>query len=76
MNAESNDVLEGGNEGYPIWSVGITTNAEAGGILTESSNSGLLGTEVEVGEDEDYNTHIDWVGGMLVMTNMPPTQSM
>ena len=66
LNAESNDVLEGGNEGYPIWSVGITTNAEAGGILTESSNSGLLGTEVEVGEDEDYNTHIDWVGGMLV----------
>ena len=59
------DFLEGGNEGIPLWSVGITTDSAAGGILTESSNSGLIGTEIEVG-DEEYNTNIDWVGGMLV----------
>ena len=65
MNYEENDVLEGGNEGYPLWSVGITADSEAGGVLSESSNSGLVGTEIEVG-DEDYNSSIDWVGGMLV----------
>ncbi|MDP6526754.1 MAG: hypothetical protein QGH15_21335, partial [Kiritimatiellia bacterium] len=65
MNYEENDVLEGGNEGYPLWSVGITTDSEAGGVLSESSNSGLVGTEIEVG-DEEYNSSIDWVGGMLV----------
>ena len=59
------DFLEGGNEGIPLWSVGITTDSAAGGILTESSNSGLIGTEIEVG-DEEYNSNIDWVGGMLV----------
>ena len=65
MNYEENDILEGGNDGYPLWSVGITTDSEAGGILTESSNSGLIGTEIEVG-DEEYNSSTDWVGGMLV----------
>ncbi|SVC54461.1 uncharacterized protein METZ01_LOCUS307315, partial [marine metagenome] len=65
FNNEGDDFLEGGNEGYPLWSVGITTDSAAGGILTESSNSGLIGTEIEVG-DEEYNTNIDWVGGMLV----------
>ena len=59
------DFLEGGNEGIPLWSVGITTDSAAGGILTESSNSGLIGTEIEVG-DEEYNTNLDWVSGMLV----------
>ena len=59
------DFLEGGNEGIPLWSVGITTDSAAGGILTESSNSGLNGTEIEVG-DEEYNTNLDWVSGMLV----------
>ncbi len=65
LNNEGDDFLEGGNEGYPLWSVGITTDSAAGGILTESSNSGLIGTEIETG-DEEYNTSIDWVGGMLV----------
>ena len=65
LNFEENDVLEGGNDGYPLWSVGITTDSAAGGILTESSNSGLIGTEVEVG-DEEYSSNIDWLGGMLV----------
>ena len=44
-----NDFLEGGNEGIPLWSVGITTDSVAGGILTESSNSGLAGIEIEGG---------------------------
>ena len=65
FNNEGDDILGGGNEGYPMWSVGITTDASAGGVLTESSNSGLVGTEIDNDEDE-YNTHIDWVGGMLV----------
>ena len=65
LNSEGNDFLEGGNEGFPIWSVGITGDASAGGILTESSNSGLIGAEIEVG-DEEFNSNIDWVGGMLV----------
>jgi hypothetical protein len=65
MNYEENDFLEGGNEGIPIWSVGITADSSAGGILTESSNSGLIGVEIEVG-DEEFSSNIDWVGGMLV----------
>ena len=65
FNNEGDDILGGGNEGYPMWSVGITTDASAGGVLTESSNSGLIGTEIDNDEDE-YNNHIDWVGGMLV----------
>ena len=65
LNYEENDFLEGGNEGIPLWSVGITTDSAAGGILTESSNSGLIGTEIEM-EDEQFNSNIDWVGGMLV----------
>ncbi len=64
-NSEGNDVLEGGNEGYPLWSVGMTTDSAAGGVLSESSNSGIVGVEIEVG-DEQYNSNTDWVGGMLV----------
>ena len=66
MNYEENDFLEGGNEGIPLWSVGITADSSAGGILTESSNSGLVGVEIEVGDEGEYNSNIDWVGGMLV----------
>jgi hypothetical protein len=65
LNYEENDLLEGGNEGYPLWSVGLTIDSSAGGILTESSNSGLIGTEIEM-EDEQFNSNIDWVSGMLV----------
>ena len=65
LNSEENDVLEGGNDGYPVWSVGVTSDSSAGGILTESSNSGLIGMEIEVGDDE-FNSNIDWTAGMLV----------
>ncbi len=65
LNSDENDVLEGGNDGYPLWSVGVTSDSSAGGILSESSNSGLIGLEIEVA-DEDYNSNIDWTSGMLV----------
>tara|TARA_B110000467_G_scaffold8007_1_gene7073 strand:- start:138 stop:3911 length:3774 start_codon:yes stop_codon:yes gene_type:complete len=65
LNYEENDFLEGGNEGIPLWSVGITTDSVAGGILTESSNSGLAGIEIE-GVDEEFYSNLDWVSGMLV----------
>ena len=65
LNSEENDVLEGGNDGYPVWSVGITSDSSAGGILSESSNSGLIGVEIEEGDDQ-FNSNIDWASGMLV----------
>ena len=64
-NSEENDVLEGGNDGYPVWSVGVTSDSSAGGILSESSNSGLIGLEIEEGDDQ-FNSNIDWTSGMLV----------
>ena len=64
MNSEGNDMLEGGNDGYPRWSVGIVEGS-SGGILGESSNSGLIGTEMEVA-DEQFNSNIDWTSGAIV----------
>ena len=63
-NSEGDDFLDGGNEGFTNWSVGISESTNFGKALTESSNTGLNGTEIELGDTVESN--IDWIGGMLV----------
>ena len=63
-NSEGDDFLNGGNEGLTNWSVGISEGTNFGESLTESSNSGLNGTEIELGDTVESN--VDWLGGMLV----------